>query len=493
MRTTYGATCRFKRAVGCAALALLLCASPAGAATTLTSDGASALVAGSAEADEITASVIPNPDPSREFPVTLEVVDPGGVTAQAPCSQGLTPDVGICQVDVDVEVRAGGGDDTIVATRPPAQGFGLFFIQGEEGNDRIRGSEASDSIAGGLGDDLVDGGGGDDVLGGGLGLPELGFDAGADRLYGGPGSDSVSDDDADNLIGADTLSGGACPASADATFCSASAPEKPGDADIVLYLLRTEGVSLDLGSSAPEQGRPGEGDTVLSVEEALTGDGPDLVKGNGDANLVSTGAGDDRVEVQGDGPNIDQIFCDEGTDTVVVDVEDAAALDCEFSVIDGVSGGGGGLVGGGDGSTGGGALTTGAGPSAGNVLKATIKGASAADTVKVASNGSVTLFKHEVQCPLGGVPCVVKTSLSGAVKTSGKKRKTLKLGGSAYAIAAGKQGAVKLKLTAKGLRLVRRSKRVRGTVTITVTKGTAVTTKKVKVTLKAPKKKKRTR
>jgi RTX calcium-binding nonapeptide repeat (4 copies) len=491
MRTTCGAICRLKRAVGCAALALLLCAAPAGAATTLTSDGASALVTGSAQADEITANVIPNPDPNLEFPVTLEVVDPGGVTVQAPCSQGLTPDVGLCQVDVDVEMRGGAGDDTIVATQAPAQGFGLFFIQGEEGSDRIRGSEASDSIAGGLGDDLVDGGAGDDVLGGGLGLPELGFDAGADRLYGGPGSDSVSDDDAEILIGPDILSGGACPASADATFCSSSARENPGDADIVLYPFRTEGVSLDLGSSAPEQGQPNEGDTVLSVEDALTGDGPDLVTGNGDANFVSTGAGDDRVEVQGDGANTDQIFCHEGTDTVVVDVDDVAALDCEFSVIDGVSGGGGGPVGGADVSTGGGGPAAGVAP--GKVLEATIKGASAAGTVKVASNGSVTLSKHEVQCPAGSVPCFVKTSLSGAVKASTKKRKTVKLGGSVYAIAAGKQGAVKLKLTAKGMRLLRRSKRVRGTVTITVTKGTAVTTKKVKVTLKAPKKKKRTR
>src|SRR5687768_13137525 len=117
MRTTCRATCRLKRAVGCAALALLLCASPAGAVTTLTSDGASALVVGSAGADEITANVIPNADPSLEFPVTLEVVDPGGVTAQAPCSQGLTPDVGLCQVDVDVELRGGAGDDTIIATQ----------------------------------------------------------------------------------------------------------------------------------------------------------------------------------------------------------------------------------------------------------------------------------------------------------------------------------------------------------------------------------------
>ena len=55
-------------------------------------------------------------------------------------------------------------------------------------------------------------------------------------------------------------------------------------------------------------------------------------------------------------------------------------------------------------------------------------------------------------------------------------------------IAAGKKGAVRVKLTKKGLRLLRRAKKAKGTVTIRVTKGATVTTKKVTVTLRAPKK-----
>jgi hypothetical protein len=259
----------------------------------------------------------------------------------------------------------------------------------------------------------------------------------------------------------------------------------------VIYSFRTEGLVLDLGSNAPEQGQSGEGDTVLSVEDVLTGDGPDLVRGNGEVNFLSAGGGDDRVEVQGDGTNSDQVFCLEGTDTAVVDVDDVAALDCEFSVIDGVSGGGGVPVGGAGSATGGGggpAAAPATGP--GKVLQATITGAGSAGTARITANGSITLSKHQIGCPAGGFRCTVRTSLSGAVNASARK-KTVKLGGSAYALAAGKRGAVKLKLTKKGLRLLRRSKRVKGTVTITVTKGSAVTTKKVKLIVKAPKKKKK--
>jgi hypothetical protein len=491
MRGTRWATPGVRRAVGCAVFALLAWAPAAGATTTLTSDGATAIATGSAEPDAITVNIIPNPDPVAAFPVTLEVTDPGGVSVQGLCSQGPTPSVGLCPVEMDAEVRGDAGDDTIVSIAPALE-FSLLFLNGDDGNDRIRGSEASDLIFGGRGDDLLDGSGGDDVLGGGAGFPETGFDAGSDSVYGGPGGDELSDDDADGLIGPDTLSGGSCPASDDAEFCSAPAPENPGDADTVFYSSRTAGLVLDLGSAAPGQGEPGEDDTVLSVEDALTGDGPDLVKGNADVNFISSGGGDDRVEVQGDGANVDRVFCKDGTDTVVADVADFTELDCEFSVVDGVSGGGGGPVGGTGGSSGGGGGAAKAGPAAsvGKALKATITGARSAGRVRVAANGTLILSRHEVRCPAGGVPCVVRTSLSGVLSTGARRKRTAMLGGSAYALAAGKRGAVKLRLTKKGLRQLRRSKTVNGTVTITVTKAGIVSTKKVKVTLK-PRRKKR--
>ena len=117
----------------------------------------------------------------------------------------------------------------------------------------------------------------------------------------------------------------------------------------------------------------------------------------------------------------------------------------------------------------------------------TVGGASSAGAVRVSRTGSFTLNNHSVECPAGGSGCAVKTSVTGSV-TASAKRKKAKLGGSSYALAPGKKSAVKVKLTKKGLRLLRRSKRVKASVTITVTEGAKVTTKKVRLTLRAPKK-----
>ena len=118
-------------------------------------------------------------------------------------------------------------------------------------------------------------------------------------------------------------------------------------------------------------------------------------------------------------------------------------------------------------------------------LAPTVQGASSGGIVRVKTTGSFTLGKHLVECPEGGSSCAVKVSVTGSVIASAK-RKTARLGGSSYTLVAGKRGVVRVKLTKKGLRLLRRSQRVRATVAIRVTKGATVTVRKVKVTLRAP-------
>jgi hypothetical protein len=96
----------------------------------------------------------------------------------------------------------------------------------------------------------------------------------------------------------------------------------------------------------------------------------------------------------------------------------------------------------------------------------------------------LTLRSHLIHCPVGGTACKVRTSLRGTVNTSARRQ--VKLGGSTYTLAAGKNGAVRTKLTKRGLRFLRRYRRIKATIAIEVRKGALVTAKKVKVTLRAP-------
>ena len=194
--------------------------------------------------------------------------------------------------------------------------------------------------------------------------------------------------------------------------------------------------------------------------------GDDTIQASSETQFLFGGSGNDRID---GGAGADYIECGDGTDGVVDDSDDLQVNECEAFVTLGGGGGGGG------------------GGPGGLAAAATIRGGKSAGTVKVSSSGSFRLKRQVVECPAGGARCKVKTSVTGRVSASAKKR-TVKLGGSSYSIAAGKKGAVRVKLTKKGLRLLRRSKKAKGTITIRVTKGSTVTTKKVSVTLRAPKK-----
>ena len=116
-------------------------------------------------------------------------------------------------------------------------------------------------------------------------------------------------------------------------------------------------------------------------------------------------------------------------------------------------------------------------------------GGSSAGTVKVSKKGSFTL-KRKVDCTGPGPNCKVANALSAKVATGSAKKKNLKLGGSKFTVKAGKKGAIKLKLTKKGLKLLKRKGKIKGKIKTTVKRGKSVQTKTVTVTLKAPKKKK---
>jgi len=139
---------------------------------------------------------------------------PSGAAAAPSCAEGPatvgettygTPCDDVIVVPAGVEdVKAGGGDDTIVpgpiiaATDCPdgcRLGVGSQTFEGGEGNDIVFGERGNDILRGGPGDDQLFGGIGDDLLEGG---------PGNDRLLGGFGGDSIDGQEGNDYVRGDS-------------------------------------------------------------------------------------------------------------------------------------------------------------------------------------------------------------------------------------------------------------------------------------------------
>jgi Ca2+-binding RTX toxin-like protein len=181
-----------------------------------------------------------------------------------------------------LSISVGGGDDVVQAQATTA--MTIMYLR--DGNDIASGGAGNDEIVGGNGDDVLNGGDGDDILEG---------EAGADVHDGGPGWDEVS------------------------------------------YRFENAPVTADLDNETGDDGAAGEGDTIGTDVEAITGgygddtltgnDGPNSLRGNdGRDHLDGRGGADDLYGDRGDdalagGAGDD--FCDVGDDAV------GTAADCE--------------------------------------------------------------------------------------------------------------------------------------------------------------------
>jgi len=155
-------------------------------------------------------------------------------------------------------------------------------LVGSAGDDVLRAGAAGATLRGGDGDDRLDGGPGGDVLDGGLADDVLDGDAGADVLAGGDGSDTAS------------------------------------------YSARIAGVVVDLRAAGPVNGEPGEGDTLVMVENVAAGAGRDRVTGAaGVPNRIDAGDGDDRVLAEDGDTVADDVVCGDGRDAAQLDRQDA--------------------------------------------------------------------------------------------------------------------------------------------------------------------------
>ncbi|HEV2774044.1 MAG TPA: calcium-binding protein, partial [Solirubrobacteraceae bacterium] len=183
-------------------------------------------------------------------------------------------------------VDAGDGDDSV--TVHPSVGFELHtrfnpYVRGGDGRDVLAGHG---ELAGGPGDDVLSCSEpceGSLLLGG----------AGSDVLRGGNGDDVLSGDGdgppqlrvIDTVItesgpaGNDTIDGG-------------------GGRDRIRFDGRAAGVRVDLAAGTAT-GAAGDRDRLAGIEDAIGGDGDDILLGDGGANQLEGDAGDDRVAGRG--------------------------------------------------------------------------------------------------------------------------------------------------------------------------------------------------
>lgn len=202
-------------------------------------------------------------------------------------------------------------------------------LYGNGGNDRLYGRDGDDTLSGDAGKDVLDGGDGDDMLLGGADNDTLRGGAGSDRLYGGSGHDTASYGTAtsgvvaslatpsmntgdargdfyssvEGLSGsryADVLIGN----SADNTLYGgfgddelvggAGADKLIGSfgADYASYTSATQGVTALLYAPNLNKG-DAKGDTYSSIEGLLGSQHDDTLGGNGFANELRSGNGND--------------------------------------------------------------------------------------------------------------------------------------------------------------------------------------------------------
>ena len=183
---------------------------------------------------------------------TIDIIGPECV----PSPELAYPDKISCDVAGVTKLQLDGGD------------LGDLLYVRDPMSAHLYGGTGDDVLFGGIGNDVLSGGTGDDVLFGGIGNDLLVGGGGADDLNGGPGVDMVS------YAGELDV-----PAISGAEF----------GVDVV-------GVSADPDGEVGDDGAPGEGDSIgTDVENLSGGAGPDVLGGNAEANTINGNGGGDRI------------------------------------------------------------------------------------------------------------------------------------------------------------------------------------------------------
>jgi len=214
------------------------------------------------------------------------------------------------------EIHGEGDIDTVSFTKRTASHPVTVTLGGSNGDDGDNGGEADDIVdadvlVGGAGDDTMTAAAGVAVtMNGGKGDDTLTGDSAADVLNGEAGDDTLAGGD-----GNDTLSGGDGNDTFDEGTASNGSDVFNGGTgvDTVDYSRRSGGVGvkITMDGLAANDGEAGtEGDNVKSdVENAFGTDYADEITGNVSANRIKGGRGNDKLS----GGDNDDVF-DEGAD-----------------------------------------------------------------------------------------------------------------------------------------------------------------------------------
>ncbi|HWI74979.1 MAG TPA: hypothetical protein VNT55_23655, partial [Baekduia sp.] len=287
-------------------------------------DGTTVTIQGSDANESITLSV-DNPGTVR---VDTEQAGPG-------CTRNVALEYTECPLGAGgVQVDMGGGNDSVfdLEQSSGALGDGVLRVDLGAGDDKFTGGPGGEAVSGGPGNDELTGAAGDDRLDGGDGNDKLIGDAGRDQLLGGAGDDFF-DGDHYNGISGDLIDGGPGMDRAEGWVDPSVSAEHPP-------------ISITLDGAAND-GRPGEGDDVRSIERLTsnvsgtlvlsdepdivemwanvdggpstirTNGGNDVVTGGSRDETIDGGAGDDRLE---GGFGNDVITGGAGRDTINADM-----------------------------------------------------------------------------------------------------------------------------------------------------------------------------
>jgi Ca2+-binding RTX toxin-like protein len=244
----------------------------------------------------------------------------GKITYGTPCADLIVAPAGVAAV------RAGGGDDTIVAgpitslascpsschlgvgSQTFEGGEGDDVVFGERGNDMLKGGPGNDQLFGGIGDDLLQGGPGEDRLVGVFGADSIDGEGDDDYIRG----DATIDRIFDTGGGTDTLvySTGITPGFG-GTVPFANFPEPGGERGLRLE-LGEDGQNANNGvapfGGGVDEVEVGAFETIVGTpfSDYIEGTGSDeTVYGGGGADAIVGGGGADTLNGGVDGDYLD--------------------------------------------------------------------------------------------------------------------------------------------------------------------------------------------
>lgn len=207
--------------------------------------------------------------------------------------RGSNDDDVFFDLDTGNSIAGGKGNDTLGGRG------GDDKLYGDDGNDKLDGNDGNDELHGGNGDDVVKGQAGDDILSGG---------AGNDRLEGSEGNDTFwVFADGDQILGGDGI-------------------------DTVDATRLTKGVAINLDDKSVRFTGKNKADTLRSIENATGTRFDDVITGDDSTNILTGGAGNDKIaglggdDIIDGGPGRDDLSGGTGNDLIYVQGDEKKVL-----------------------------------------------------------------------------------------------------------------------------------------------------------------------